>query len=108
MTIRLRGLLQFLGSGALFALVVWWLAARHARDPSHALAGNPFDAIALATPGGFSLAGLVQAVSGVPFAELSDQWNALAGWQRGVYGVGIFVAACVVVFGGLLAFALYG
>jgi hypothetical protein len=51
---------------------------------------------------------LVQAVSGVPFAELSDKWNALEGWQRGVYGVGIFVASCAVVFGGLMAFALYG
>jgi hypothetical protein len=64
--------------------------------------------IALAAPGGFGLAGLVQAVSGVPFAALSDKWNALEGWQRGVYGVGIFVASCAVVFGGLMAFALYG
>jgi len=56
-------------------------------------------------PGAFALAGFVQLVSGVPFPELSRQWNALQGWQRGIFGTLILVLAVGLVFGGLFVFA---
>jgi hypothetical protein len=46
-------------------------------------------------PGAFALVGLLQLVSGVPFTELSSRWNSLAGWQRGILGVGIVLGSLV-------------
>jgi len=43
-------------------------------------------------PVAWFLAGVLQAVTGVPFDELSDRWASLAGWQRGLIGVSVFVA----------------
>jgi uncharacterized membrane protein YagU involved in acid resistance len=106
MNTRLRGLLQLLASGTVFGIGLWWFMAEQAAGSNSSAHQLAF--YGLLVPGGFALAGLVQAVSGVPFAQLSDKWNSLKGWQRGVYGVGIFVLSGVVVFGSLLAYALYG
>jgi hypothetical protein len=107
MSIRTRALLQFLGAGLLSVAVVYWFMHTQGMESHHGRGPAAF--IALAAPGGFSLAGLVQFVSGVPFSELSDKWNALAGWQRGVLGFGIFVGCFVLLFGGFLLYAsLYG
>ena len=56
-------------------------------------------------PGAFALAGLVQLVSGVPFSELSGRWDALEGWQRGIFGTLIFLVAVAFIFLCLLVFA---
>jgi hypothetical protein len=58
-------------------------------------------------PGGFALAGALQLVSGVPFSRLSAQWASLAGWQRGVLGITILVAAAVVIFTVAAAYVIY-
>ena len=55
-------------------------------------------------PGAFALAALVQVVSAVPFSELSSQWDALQGWQRGVLGTLIFVSAVGLIFIALFIF----
>jgi len=45
------------------------------------------------------LAGVLQIVTGVPFQELNDKWDNLAGWQRGLIGISVFL-------GGLLVLAI--
>ncbi len=57
-------------------------------------------------PGAVALIGLVQVVSGVPFAELSAKWDSLHGWQRGVLGTLIFAVACAIIFGIFIAVAI--
>ncbi len=34
--------------------------------------------------------------TGVPFEELSGRWDGLAGWQRGVLGVSLFLAGLLI------------
>jgi hypothetical protein len=43
-------------------------------------------------PVAWVLAGVLQIVTGVPFQELSDKWDNMAGWQRGLIGVSVFLA----------------
>lgn len=59
-------------------------------------------------PGAFFLAGLIQLVSGVPFVELAERWDALHGWQRGVLGTLIVLLSAVVIFGIAAIFLLHG
>jgi hypothetical protein len=50
-------------------------------------------------PGAYALAGLIQTVSGVPFTQLSDKWDDLKGWQRGVLGlIAIVVSFFIFIF----------
>jgi hypothetical protein len=103
---RLRGARQLLFSTALLAIGLRWLLAEQstgANSNTHQIAFY-----GLAVLGGSALAGLIQAVCGVSFAQLSDSWNALKGWQRGVFGIGILLLLVVVVFGSLTAYAVYG
>lgn len=58
-------------------------------------------------PGGFALAGAVQLVTGIPFSRLSAQRDSLAGWQRGVLGVAILIAASAVIFAAAAAYIIY-
>lgn len=105
MTIRMRGLMQCLAGGAVFAMALWWFMDRQQTNPRGSLPGGPFGLIVLAAPGGLMFAGLLQAITGLPFSGMSEKWNALAGWQRGVIGTMVFVGGLCVLFGGL---ALYG
>lgn len=104
MSIRLKGFLQFAASGVAFGLILWWFMQQRAADPDFSLPGGPFGLLVMMVPGGFALAGLLQSVTGVPFADLSARWNALKGWQRGLMGVGIFVLGLLLLFGGLVAY----
>jgi hypothetical protein len=61
---------------------------------------------ALGIPGAFFLAGLIQLVSGVPFAELAERWDSLHGWQRGVLGTLTVLLSAGVIFGILAIFLL--
>ena len=49
-------------------------------------------------PVAWLLAGVLQMVTGVPFDELADRWDNLAGWQRGLIGVSVFVAGLLILF----------
>jgi len=47
-------------------------------------------------PVAWLLAGVLQIITGVPFEELSGKWDNLAGWQRGLIGVSVFLAGLLV------------
>jgi len=64
-----------------------------------------FISYGFAIPGAFSLIGLIQLVSGVPFNELATSWDNLAGWQRGILGIIIILLACSIIFACLFLFA---
>jgi hypothetical protein len=104
MSIRLKGFMQFAASGVVFSLMLWWFIQQRAANPDFSLPGGPFGLLVMMVPGGFALAGLVQSVTGVPFADLSARWNALKGWQRGLMGFGVFASCLLLLFGGLVAY----
>ncbi len=64
--------------------------------------GGTFYIITMGAPGALALSGLLELMTGRPFNELADSWDALAPWKRGVYGTIIVAAAAVLIFGGLL------
>ena len=47
-------------------------------------------------PVAWLLAGVLQMVTGVPFEDLSQKWDDLAGWQRGLIGISVFLAGLLV------------
>jgi len=60
-----------------------------------------------AIPAGFALAGLLQAITGIPFAHLASQWDALQPWQRGVFGVRIVIASFALLSAAAIAYVSY-
>ena len=46
----------------------------------------------------------MQLMTGVPFSDLSDRWNGLKGWQRGVIGLVTFLLGLALLFGGLVGY----
>ena len=66
---------------------------------------NIFLMIAVATPGAFGLAGLLELVTGISFTDIAGRWDDLAGWQRGVLGVIVVVLAFVLMMVGVMLFA---
>jgi len=106
MSIRLRGLLQFLGSGVVFAGLLYWLSSQYAENHDYHPPGGIFSLIVIMAPGGFAIAGLIQLISGVPFSELSDKWDSLKGWQRGVFGLAIFTFVATLLFGGIAVYLM--
>ena len=104
MNIRAKGLLQFLGSGLVFGVVIGWFMQQRAADPAFKLPGGIFSLLLMMAPGGFALAGLMQLMTGVPFSDLSDRWNGLKGWQRGVIGLVTFLLGLALLFGGLVGY----
>ena len=52
-----------------------------------------FALIPACIPFAYFCIGFVEFVSGVPFARLGQQWMELKGWQRGVLGTFIILAA---------------
>lgn len=48
---------------------------------------------------------LLELITGVPFTELSNRWDALKGWQRGVIGLtgcGVLITLIIVLMGSIL------
>lgn len=52
---------------------------------------SPFALVTGLTPTAWLLAGVFEITTGVPFTEMSQKWDSLAGWQRGVIGISVFV-----------------
>lgn len=71
--------------------------------PSFGYQFGPFGLAGAAVPGAIAFCGLVEVISGVPFRDLARRWDSLKGWQRGVLGTLIALAALIVVPGGVLA-----
>ncbi len=63
-----------------------------------------FAMIPLALPGAWALMGLLEVVTGVPFTQVAQKWDELAGWQRGVLGVLVVIVAFVVMGALMIAF----
>lgn len=89
--IRREGLIRAAWASGLFAALLaltLWLTS----------IGFPHTPWEFAIPGGFALSGIIQAVTGVPFARFASRWDGLKPWQRGVSGVAIVLAAAALIF----------
>jgi hypothetical protein len=98
--IRIEGLFQVAWASALFAVffgIGYWL---NSLGWHH----MPWE---FAIPAGFALAGLLQAITGIPFAHLASRWDALQPWQRGVFGVGIVLASFALLSAAAIAYVSY-
>lgn len=98
--VRKRGLFQLAWASALFVVLAGFAYWLDSRGWHH----FPWE---FAIPAGFALAGLLQGVTGVPFARLASQWDALRPWQRGVLGTAIALAISGVLFGGAVLYIVY-
>ncbi len=97
--IRKAGLKHLVTAGAIALLieaVMFWL-----KDHGWSIAG-----IGWAIPAALALTGLIQLVSGVPFLELSNRWDSLKGWQRGILGTLIVIVAVALMMLGFFAIAI--
>jgi hypothetical protein len=56
---------------------------------------NPFKMIPLCIPFVYLCIGLIEVVSARPYRQLAGAWMSLKGWQRGVIGTIIVLAALV-------------
>ena len=98
--VRLQGIFQIAWASALFSIllgIAYWLN-------SVGWHHMPWEFV---VPAGFALAGLLQAVTGVPFSSLASQWNSLRPWQRGVLGVGIVLGSMALFTAAALAYVHY-
>jgi hypothetical protein len=90
--IRRRGW-RMLGIGsagfAAMLFLVYWLAA-HAYSFHFALLPACFPFV-------FLCAGLTEAITGTPYSRLAQRWMSLRGWQRGVIGTSIVLAALITI-----------
>jgi hypothetical protein len=103
--VRVRGFCQLLGFGAVFAggiASLMWLRETGDESPFQQLAFH-----AMFVPGGLAIAGLVQLVSGVRFSELSQRWDSLQGWQRGVFGTLLVLLCITAMLGALVLYGMY-
>jgi hypothetical protein len=103
MSSRIGGFLKLLVGGIVFAIALQYFSRKGLNNSS--MPGGPIALIAVCTPGAIDLAGLIEVVSGVPFTQLSSNWDNLKGWQRGILGLLIVVLAFAMIFAGILLFA---
>ena len=101
-SVRRKGLLRLVIGLAVFAIgltiPVFVLPYLH-----HQL--TPTGMIPFALPGAYALSGLIELVTGVSFLEFARRWDALKGWQRGIFGTFIVAIALFLILavGGLIA-----
>jgi len=90
--IRKRGFKMLAGGGVVFAAILflmYWLSAHGYKFH--------FAVIGASLPFVFICVGFIEAMTGSPYQRLAQQWMALRGWQRGVLGTFIVVAALVII-----------
>ena len=102
MNVRIAGLMKIVGSGVLYAVLFATVLDEGLEKSS---IQGPLALIAVGLPGAIALAGLIELVTGFPFQRASDAWDHLAGWQRGVLGILIVIAAFALMMLGVAAFA---
>jgi hypothetical protein len=95
--IRKKGFLKFC-IGSLAAVAVgffhYWL---NTRGYEFSLWGF----IAFGLPGAYGAAGLLELITGIPFAQLAGKWDELKGWQRGIIGILVVIICFGILIGGL-------
>jgi hypothetical protein len=65
---------------------------------------NPFAVVTGLAPVAWLLAGVLEIVTGVPFSEMAQKWDDLAGWQRGAIGISVFVDGLILL--GIVCFLI--
>jgi hypothetical protein len=68
---------------------------------------NPFKLIAPSIPFVYFCIGFIELVTGRPYRQLAQAWMALKGWQRGVIGTFIVLAAIVIMLFGMALMFTY-
>jgi hypothetical protein len=94
--------LRIFAVSAVVSIVVGWLAVSY-----DLWRFKPFGWL-YAVPVAFTMIGLGQAATDVPFNQLAAQWDALKGWQRGVLGLTILAVFSALLFGILAAAVMSG
>lgn len=99
--IRTNGTKKFL-VGSL-GMVVVWLFVYFIR--LQGFAPTSITMIPLALPGAYALMGILEIVAGVPFSEIGQKWDDLAGWQRGILGTVVVIVAFALIIVAMVLFA---
>lgn len=102
MNVRTKALLKLVGGALGFLILYSTLLKNGVGDGGQ---GSRLRVMALAVPGAFLLAGLIEVVTGAPFQQVSTQWDSLQGWQRGILGIVIVVVAVIALMGTMVMFA---
>ena len=90
----IKCLVGVVGFGAIFAIFVAISKAGYEFN-------NPFKLIAPCIPFVYFCIGFIELVTGRPYRQLAQAWMALKGWQRGVIGTFIVLAAIVIMIVGM-------
>jgi hypothetical protein len=98
--VRRKGLIQATLAAAIFVALLAFARWLNSVGFDH----TPWE---FAIPGGFAIAGLIQAVTGIPFKEFSSRWDALEPWQRGLFGTALVVGIAAILYGGSIIYILY-
>lgn len=95
--VRANGLRKLMigAAGAIVIGVVFYLISRTGYAPTS------FALIPFALPGAYALIGILEIIVGVPFVDLADRWDDLAGWQRGILGTLVVAMAIAAAVGGM-------
>ena len=99
--VRNKGLLKTIGGVVGFAIVFSTVLKHGLGDPSR---GSPAKLIAMAAPGSFLLVGMIELSTGIAFEDISEKWDDLPSWQRGVLGLLVVILAIFLAFCGLIIF----
>jgi hypothetical protein len=94
--VRKRGLYRFLTGLAVF---MTGLAIAGFVIPYLGIRLTPLGLLPFALPGAYALAGVLEIMTGLSFADLGDRWNRLKGWERGVYGtISVLLIGAIIIF----------
>ena len=101
--IRLSGLLKtvigIIGATAAGFFIAW------IRKQGYELGWGGW--IIFGAPGAYGASGLLELITGVPFFELSEKWDDLAGWQRGLLGLVVVILCFGLLIGGMTLWAYF-
>ena len=91
-SVRKRGLKRLLFGGA-FAGVMFYVALDLLPRLGYQL--TPHGLMVAGIPASFGLIGFMEFTTGVPFQDWVRRWDSLKGWQRGIIGSLIALAALI-------------